>query len=394
MFCRYVIGDALKGINVARIGTVTQRRRWGTAAIAILVPAGLAAWSILPRSAVAAHHTTPPRDLTIASPRPFFIQLSGQGPAMANGRVVWTAINAQGQAGSQADGIYVYAIQSGRLGEPIRSRYGKAGFIGSYALVGDDLAYVDTGLTKGGLLTWRIAVTDLRTNRSRLVMASAAGGASHIPPQIAFDGSHVLVLQTIDSSASAHVSSATLYSLDDHSARVLLRRTDVLFGDPAFAHDAALWTAVTFTPRPSSRLTMYDLARRALRTLSVGDVSQLAASGDLVVWKSGLSGLAGRIALYSLHANRVLAANLAGGDRAIFPTTDGRNVAWTYGDGSRVQIYNIGAHRVIYNAPAAQNRVYGLTALASHTASWTYTVIASSPKGASKGFVVVHAIAS
>ena len=76
------------------------------------------------------------RDLLIASPRPFFMQLSGQGPAMSASRIVWTAINGQGQAGAQADRIYIYDLEHGAYSTPIYSQYGAAGFIGAYTLAG------------------------------------------------------------------------------------------------------------------------------------------------------------------------------------------------------------------------------------------------------------------
>ena len=90
-----------------------------------------------------------PRDIplqtTVASPWPFFMQLSGQGPALSGDRVVWTATSGQRQAGAEANRIYTYDLDDRRLNVAVRSHFGALGFIGSYALVGAKLAYVDTG---------------------------------------------------------------------------------------------------------------------------------------------------------------------------------------------------------------------------------------------------------
>jgi hypothetical protein len=117
----------------------------------------------------------------------------------------------------------------------------------------------------------------------------------------------------------------------------------------------------------------------------------VAASGDLVVWKSGMTGIGGHIGLYSLRRNRVLATDLAHGNRAIFPSIDGRLVAWTYADGSRVQVYSLSAGRIIFTTPVVPQRIYGLTAVSGHAASWTYTVLAAGKNGA-RGYVVVRQI--
>jgi hypothetical protein len=121
----------------------------------------------------------------------------------------------------------------------------------------------------------------------------------------------------------------------------------------------------------------------------VGDLSQVAASGDLVAWKGGMTGVGGHIELYSLRRNRVLATDLAHSNRAIFPSIDGRVVAWTYADGSRVQVYRLSSRRVIFTAPVVLHRIYGLTAVSGNAASWTYTVLARA-KGGARGYVVVR----
>jgi hypothetical protein len=115
----------------------------------------------------------------------------------------------------------------------------------------------------------------------------------------------------------------------------------------------------------------------------------VAASGDLVVWKSGMTGVGGYIGLYSLRRNRVLATDLAHSNRAIFPSIDVRLIAWTYADGSRVQVYSLSSRRVIFTTPVVLHRIYGLTAVSGHAASWTYTVLAMG-KGSARGYVLVR----
>lgn len=357
------------------------------AGVALLIGAG----ALAPWHATAAAVATAPRDLTIASPQPYFMQLGGQGPAFAGNRIVWTAINPQGQAGSQADRIYAYDLVHRRLSVPVRSQFGAAGFIGGYALAGNKLAYVDTGLTRGGLLSWRVAIVDLDTHDAQTIAGSPPGGGSHIAPQIAYDGAHLLILQTLDLGALGHESVATLFTPAQHRQQVLERARGLVFGDPTLAHNAVLWTTINFSPHASSHLTLYVMTRHMLHTLAVGDVSQLAASGDLVVWKSGMSGVNGHIGLYSVQSNRVLVADVAHSNRAVYPATDGRLVAWTYDDGSRVQIYSLGSSRVIYSAPIVRNRFYGLTAMSDHSVAWAYTIIQTDAHRA-RGYIVVHEI--
>lgn len=319
------------------------------------------------------------------------MQLGGQGPAISGNRVVWTATNGQGQTGSEADRIYAYNLATRRLSVPVYSHYGSVGFIGSYALAGDKLAYVDTGFASGGIFTWRISIVDLTTGGAASIAASQPHQLASIPPQIAFDGTHLLMLQTVDLGGMQHESIATLYTPARHRAQVLQRVSNLSFGDPALARNTAFWTTVNFAGHASSRLTAYDLARRTRRVLPVGDVSQLSASGDLLVWKSGLSGVGGHIGLYAIDRNRVLSTNLARSNVAIFPAIGGRLVTWTAGNGSRMQVYSLGSARVIYTAPALYGRVYGLTSVSGHAVSWAYTVLATG-KQATHGYVVVRQV--
>lgn len=319
------------------------------------------------------------------------MQLSGQGPALSGTRVVWTATAGQGQSGSEADRIYSYDLSSRRLTAPVRSRYGAVGFIGSYALVGSQLAYVDTGFAPGGIFSWRVCLTDLRNDRTQTLAASSPGDTTTIPPQIAFDGTHVLMVQTSNIGATQHDGRAFLFTPSRHSQQLLARVKNVTFSDPALATNAALWTAVAFGTHVTSRLTAYDMTRHTVRTLPVGDVSELAASGDMVVWKTGMDGTGGHIGLYSLHSGRVLSHNLAHSDSAIFPSIGGRLVSWTYGDGSHMQIYSLGSQRVIFSAPTIKHRIYGPTAVASNAVSWVYTILASG-RSAAQGDVVVRQV--
>ena len=334
-----------------------------------------------------------PTDLAIASPRPMFMQLSGQGPALSGHRVVWTATDSQGQPGSEADLMYEYDLAKRLLTVPVRSHFGSVGFVGSYALVGDELAYVDTGFAEGGVIPWRLSLLNLRTGRGETIATSRNGAVSGIPPQISFDGTDLLMLQTVDLANGHHDSLAILFTFASQMRRHVLQRVhDGLLGDPALGHNTALWTTIDFAPRASSHLTAYDLKQGSIRTISVGDVSQLSASGDYVVWKSGMTGTNGEIGLYSLARNRVVSTDLARSDNAIFPSIDGRLVAWTYGDGSRVQVYSLSSNRVIYNAPSARHRIYGLTSVSNHAVSWAYTVLATNRQGQARGYVVVHQV--
>jgi hypothetical protein len=201
----------------------------------------------------------------------------------------------------------------------------------------------------------------------------------------------VLMLETIDLAGARHASRAILYTPAQHRRQVLQQARNVLFADPALARHTALWARITYGVHVSSHLMAYNLMRHASRNVPVGNVSQVAASGDLVVWKSGMSGVGGHIGLYSLARHRVLATDLAHNDRAIFPSIDGRIVAWTYGDGSRVQVYSLSSNRVLFSTPVVPHRIYGLTALSGRAASWTYTVLATG-KGGARGYVVVRQI--
>lgn len=331
------------------------------------------------------------RDVVVTSPRPFFMQLPGQGPALSGPRVVWTATNGQGQTGSSADRIYAYNLNTKRLTVPVRSHYGAMGFVGSFSLVGTRLAYVDTGFSPGGVFAWRVAIADLGNGQTRTLASSDAHSVSTIPPQIAFDGTHVLMVQTTNIGSSNHGATATLFTLSNHSKQVIAHTGDVEFADPALADHTALWTTVTFGASTSSRLSAFNMARRQTRTLPVGNVSELAASGDMVIWKSGAEGTGGHIGLYSLSQHRLISSDLAGSNRAIFPSIGGRLAAWTYGDGSRVQVYSLGSARVIYTTPTVKQRVYGPTAVAPNAVSWVYTSLAARGS-ASRGYVVVHAV--
>ena len=380
---RLATGCAVAG--VALLAGVGGGAPWGGRPVASAGPRGI------------------PLETTIASPRPFFLQLSGQGPALSGGRVVWTATTGPGQAGSAANRIYAYDLDARRLSVAVRSRYGALGFIGSYALVGTTLAYVDTGFlgpTAGpssapapsaGTFVWQVSIVDLHTGRTQTIAASPRTAGSSIAPQISFDGTRVLMLETVDLSSARHDSMALLYTLAQHRWQLLQRARNVLFADPALARNTALWTRITYGVHVSSHLIAYNLARPSVRNVPVGDVSQVAASGDLVVWKSGMTGVGGHIGLYSLRRNRVLATDLAHSNRAIFPSIDGRLVAWTYADGSRVQVYSLSSRHVIFTTPVVLHRIYGLTAVSGHAASWAYTVLAMG-KGGARGYVVVRQI--
>lgn len=376
--------------------------RWGGyrgAALGACVLGGTAAvlggglWLNQPRQTVAAIGARDvPQQVSIASPRPFFMQVSGQGPALSGTRVVWTATTGQGGSGSEADRIYAYDLSTRRLSVLVHSSYGAVGFIGSYALVGSQLAYVDTGFAPGGIFTWRVNLMDLHNGHEYTLATSPAGDtATTIPPQIAFDGAHVLMVLTTNVGTTQHGGSAILFTPARRLRQVVASAANVEFSDPALATNAALWTSVSFTPSMSSRLTAYDMTRHTLRTLPVGNVSELAASGDMVAWKSGPDGTSGHIGLYSLRSGRVIAGNLAHSNNAIFPSIGGRMVSWTYGDGSRVQVYSLGSQRVIYSAPVVKHRIYGPTALASNATSWVYTALPVG-KGASQGYVVIRQI--
>ncbi len=341
-------------------------------------------------------------EVTIASPRPYFVPLNGQGPSLSAGRVAWTANTPQGPAGSPIDRIYVYDLAQRQLSTPVRSHYGTAGFIGGYALAGSALAYVDTGVTPSRIFRWRVCIVDLRHGGTTTVLTSPPGATSFIPPQIAFDGAHLLVLQSMSRGVGAFESTATLYTPSRHTSEVLARLSSptTSFADPALARGAALWTTQTFGQHPSSRLNAYDMRRHSLRVLPVGDVSQLAASGDLVAWKSGLTSTAGRIGLYSIAQGRVLSDDLAHSDKAIYPAVGGGFVSWTSVDFSRVCIYSVAARQVVYKTPAVPQRVYGLSSISDNTtgargaaASWVYTANVSS-KTATRGYVVVRVVSS
>jgi hypothetical protein len=322
--------------------------------------------------------------------------------------VVWTATTGPGQAGSAANRIYAYDLAARRLSVAVRSRYGALGFIGSFTLVGTKLVYVDTGFvgpTSGpalapgrststpapaaGTFVWQVSLVDLHSGRTQTIATSPRTARSSIAPQISFDGTRVLMLETVDLSGARHDSMALLYTLAQHRWQLLQRAPNVLFADPALAQNTGLWTRITYGVHTSSHLTAYNLARPSVRQVPVGDVSQVAASGDLVVWKSGMTGVGGHIGLYSLRRNRVLATDLAHSNRAIFPSIDGRLLAWTYADGSRVQVYSLSSRRVILTTPVVLHRVYGLTAVSGRAASWTYTALADS-KGGARGYVVVR----
>jgi hypothetical protein len=358
---------------------------------------GVGPWRGAPGRVAAAARLS--NEVTITSPRPYFVPVSGQGPSLSADRVAWTASNPQGPAGSPIDRIYVYDLARRQLSTPVRSHYGTAGFIGGYALAGGALAYVDTGVTPSRIFTWRVCIVDLRHGGTTTVLTSPPGATSFIPPQVAFDGAHLLVLQSMSRGVGAFESTATLYTPARHTSEVLARLSSptTSFADPALARDAALWTTQTFGQHPSSRLNAYDMQRRDLRVLPVGDVSQLAASGDLVAWKSGLTSGPGRIGLYSVQRGRVLSDDLAHSDKAIYPAVGGGFVSWTSVDFSRVYVYSMAARGVVYKTPAVPQRVYGLSSISVNTtgtgtgAAWVYTANVSS-KTAMRGYVVVRAI--
>ena len=388
----------LKGTDVVRVGGGRLRRGGGVAAgvgavagVALLAGVGGAPTPWVGRALASAEPRDGPLETTVASPRPFFMQLSGQGPALSGDRVVWMATTRLGQAGLEGGSYLIaYDLDERRLSVAVRSRYGAMGFIGSYALVGTKLAYVDTAFL-GRTFVWQVSLVDLHSGRTQTIAASPRTARSSIAPQISFDGTRVLMLETIDLAGARHASRAILYTPAQHRRQVLQQERNVLFADPALARNTALWARITYGVHVSSHLMAYNLLRHASRNVPVGDVSQVAASGDLVVWKSGMSGAGGHIGLYSLVRHRVLATDLAHNDRAIFPSIDGRIVAWTYSDGSRVQVYSLSSNRVLFSTPVVPHRIYGLTALSGRAASWTYTVLATG-KGGARGYVVVRQI--
>ncbi len=341
------------------------------------------------------------RDVTILSPRPDFMPINGQGPSLSGTHVVWAATSGEGATGSEDDRIFSYDLATGRVGVAVRSSYGAVGLIGGYVLAGDQLAYVDTGFSPGGILPWKVMILDLHSGRTRTIAAlepDRGGGAlppQQIAPQIAFDGTRLLMVQTVNRGSAGISSMAILFTPGQQQQQVLRDTPNALFADPALANDTVLWTTTTIGPRTGAApvydaLTAYSLTTRAQRTLPVGVVSQVAASGDLVVWKSGLTGVRGRLALYSLRAGRVLTADLAQTDTAAFPAINGRLVSWTSALGQQVQIRDTTSGKTVYNSPISPDRHYGLTALAPGGAAWVYTVTASNGRGQGQGYVVVH----
>lgn len=345
------------------------------------------------------HRTVGAPDVVIVSPRPFFVPLNGQGPSLSSTNVVWTATSGEGVNGSEDDRIFSADLKTKHVSVVVHSMYGANGIIGSYVLAGMFLAYVDTGFTAGGILPWRVDIVNLKTKHVSLAATLAPGVRARIPPQIAFDGTNLLILETADAPASTTMGApaartrgaVVLYSNATHRSEVLTSTLDVLYGDPALAAGTALWTTTTYTPRLASVLTTYNLSRRLLAHLPVGIVSQTAASGDHVVWKTGLTGVPGRLQLYSLKKKRLLAANLSGVDTATFPDIDGSLVSWTDTQGQRIQIYSSDAGHIVYSTPMAPDHHYGLTAISAGHVVWVYTVAPIRPGGPPpRGFVVVH----
>ncbi len=342
------------------------------------------------------------RDVTILSPRPDFMPINGQGPSLSATHVVWAATSGEGATGSEDDRIFSYDRATGRVGIAVRSSYGAVGLIGGYVLAGDQLAYVDTGFSPGGILPWKVMILDLRSGRLRTIAALEPDrGAGALPPQqiapqIAFDGARLLMVQTVNRGVAGISSMAILFTPGQGRQQVLREAPNTLFADPALANDTVLWTTTTIGPRVGDAppvydaLTAYSLTTRARRTLPVGAVSQVAASGDLVVWKSGLTGVRGRLALYSLRAGRVLTADLAHTDTAAFPAISGRLVSWTSALGQQVQIHDTVSGKTVYNSPVSPDRHYGLTSLAPDAATWVYTLTASNGRGPGQGYVIVH----
>jgi len=342
------------------------------------------------------------RDVTILSPRPDFMPINGQGPSLSGTHVVWAATSGEGATGSEDDRIFSYDLATGRIGVAVRSSYGPVGLIGGYVLAGDQLAYVDTGFSPGGILPWKVMILDLSSGRTRTIAAlepDRGGGAlppQQIAPQIAFDGTRLLLVQTVNRGSAGISSMAILFTPGQQRRQVLRDTSNALFADPALANDTVLWTTTTIGPRTGAvppvydALTAYSLTTRAQRTLPVGVVSQVAASGDLVVWKSGLTGVRGRLALYSLRAGRVLTADLAQTDTAAFPAINGRLVSWTSALGQQVQIRDTTSGKTVYSSPTSPDRHYGLTSLAPGGAAWVYTVTASNGRGLGQGYVIVH----
>ncbi len=339
-------------------------------------------------------------DTVITSPRPFFVPLNGQGPSLSSTHVVWTATNGEGVSGSEDDRIFAADLKTKHVDVVVHSVYGANGIIGSYVLAGMSLAYVDTGFTTGGILPWRVDIVDLKTKHVFMAATLAAGVRARIPPQIAYDGTHLLILETADAPAAASTTrgavgrtrgTVVLYSTTTHQSKVLTSALDVLYGDPALATGTALWTTTIYTSRLTSALTTYDLARHVLGVLPVGIVSQTAAGGDSIVWKTGLTGVPGLLQFYSLKDRRLLSANLSGTDTGTFPEVNGSLVSWTDTQGQRIQIYSTAAGRIVYSASVAPDHHYGLTAIAAGRVVWVYTVAAIRPGGPPpRGYVVVH----
>lgn len=330
----------------------------------------------------------PAGEVTVASPRPDFMQLPGQGAVLSGQRVVWTATNGQGATGSEADRIYAYDLSTRHTSVVVRSRFGSKGFIGDYALVGDRLAYVDTTINNN-VFTWRVAIADLRSGHTETVAASSRANHASIAPQIAYDGVHLLMLETVDAGTQERDGLAVLLTPAQHRQQVLQRVHNETLNDAALAHNVAAWTVQDFSQSgATSRLTAYDMGHHRLSVLHVGNVTQVAGSGDRLAWLT--MGDHARIQIYSLSRHRVLVGDLAHGKAAVFPSLYGNLVSWTLNNGSSVQVYSLSAGRVIYSAPVVRHRIYGPTSASNRAVSWVYTVVP--PKGAQHGYVVIHPV--
>src|SRR5437763_14088797 len=88
--------DRLKGTDVGRVGggMLLATGYWLLATGGVALLAGVAGGAPAPwvgRAIASAEPRDLPLQTTITSPWPFFMQLSGQGPALSGDRVVWTA---------------------------------------------------------------------------------------------------------------------------------------------------------------------------------------------------------------------------------------------------------------------------------------------------------------
>jgi len=320
-----------------------------------------------------------PAAITITSPLPQVGEVSASARYVA-----WTATQmCTGQmasAGCSPQAIYLYDLQKRVISVAARTIYGQTGAIYHYHVTDRWLAYLDTGLHGSPAVgAWRIVALNLTTQRSIVVAQSSRADTVTVPPDLALAGANLVWTSGHEQAPGKVRSSIAVTDLRTGRTRPLASTISPFsysFPDTDGMH--VVWERDDFTSaQPSSAIVGLDLdqATSTPRVLS-GSLATLASqptvSGMRVAWKSGPGFAPGAIMLSTWDSRAAPRQISRQGEAAFSPAIGDDFVAWSTGSTGRVNIYTLRTKRMLLPSGSQADWIYGFPTTAGHWLAYSY----------------------